>query len=344
MIASARAEWKRRLARKPVPTRVLMLLGGLLAFGLAAEATRVFALGNFHTVAVNRIHRCSQPGVERLRSLAREYGIRTVINLRGCCDPTPWYRNEAEACQELDINLEDLAFSATRLPSTKAIRELLDILDNAQEPLLIHCHRGIDRTGLACALWKLLKTNEGLDAAYWQLGARFGHFRFGRTAHMDETLDMYAKWLAAKQRKHSPDMLRDYLRNHYCPGHLRAELAWADPWPPITASGRATLYKVRATNNSLAPWKFSTSVNAGVHLSWRLISSDGVTVGAGLEGLFERVVPTGGSIDLDIPLPALPPGERFTLRVDMIDPQHASFLQAGGEMLEGEFEAGRPAS
>jgi hypothetical protein len=94
----------------------------------------------------------------------------------------------------------------------------------------------------------------------------------------------------------------------------------------------------------MAPWKFSTSENAGVHLSWRLISGSGVTFGAGLAGMFERVVPPGESIDLDIPLPALPAGERFTLRVDMIDPQHASFLQAGGEMLEGEFQVGNPAS
>ena len=321
-----------------------MVISGLLVAFLGAESLRVFAGGNFHTVSENRLYRCSQPDYSRLQSLAREYGIRTVVNLRGCCDPTPWYRNEARSCQEMDINLEDLAFSATRLPSTKAIRELLDILDNAQEPLLIHCHRGIDRTGLACALWKLLKTDEGLDSAYWQLGARFGHFRFGRTAHMDEALDAYAQWLAASRQKHAPDTLRDFIRNHYCPGNLRAELSWPDPWPPTIPPGRQSLLRVRALNSSMAPWKFSTSENAGVHLSWRLISGSGVTVGAGLAGLFERVVPPGESIDLDIPLPALPAGERFTLRVDMIDPQHASFLQAGGEMLEGEFQVGNPAS
>lgn len=321
-----------------------MLFCGLLAACLGAEGFRVFVGGNFHTVSENRLYRCSQPDDSRLISLVRDYGIRTVINLRGCCDPSPWYRNEAKACQELGVNLEDLSFSATRLPSTKAIRELLEILDNAEEPLLIHCHRGIDRTGLACALWKLLKTNEGLEAAYWQLGARFGHFRFGRTAHMDEALDMYAQWLADNRMKHEPDTLRGYIRNHYCPGNLRADLAWADPWPPGIIPGRQSLLRVRATNNSIAPWKFSTSENAGVHLSWRLISGSGVTVSAGLAGLLERVVPPGDSIDLDIPLQALPPRERFTLRVDMIDPQHASFLQAGGEMLEGEFEVGKPAS
>ena len=124
----------------PVPYRVLMVISGLLVAFLGTESLRVFAGGNFHTVSENRLYRCSQPDYSRLQSLAREYGIRTVVNLRGCCDPTPWYRNEARSCQEMDINLEDLAFSATRLPSTKAIRELLDILDNAQEPLLIHCH------------------------------------------------------------------------------------------------------------------------------------------------------------------------------------------------------------
>lgn len=321
-----------------------MLLTGLLAACLGAEALRVFVGGNFHAVSDNRLYRCSQPDLARLLAISRDHGIRTVVNLRGCCDPAPWYTGEARACQDLGLNLEDLSFSATRLPSTKAIKSLLDILDNAPEPLLIHCHRGIDRTGLACALWKLLKTDGGLDAAYGQLGARFGHFRFGRTAHMDEALDMYAGWLAANRLNHAPDTLRDYIRNHYCPGHLRAELAWAGSWPPTPPPGKPSLVKVRATNNSIAPWRFSTSENAGVHLSWRIVSKAGATVAAGLAGQLEAAVAPGGSIDLDIPLPALPSGGRFILRVDMIDPQHASFLQAGGELLEGEFQVGLAAS
>jgi protein tyrosine phosphatase (PTP) superfamily phosphohydrolase (DUF442 family) len=327
-----------------VAAKVLVVLTGLAAAALAAEATRVFALGNFHAVAENRLYRCSQPGADRVRSLARDHRIRTIINLRGCCDPSPWYLEEAKACQELDINLEDLAFSATRLPSTKAFRELVDLLDTAEEPILIHCHRGIDRTGLACALWKLLKTNEGLDAAYWQLGARFGHFRFGRTAHMDEALDMYADWLASRQVRHSPEVIREFVRNHYCPGHLRAGLDWSGPWPPVIQPEKPSLLRVRATNNSVATWRFSTSDNAGVHLSWRLLSSSGASVASGMSGMFERRVPPGGSIDLDISLPGLACGERYRLLVDMTDPQHATFLQAGGEVLEGIFDVGKAGS
>jgi protein tyrosine/serine phosphatase len=99
--------------------RTLILAAAAALLALSAEGIRVFVGGNFHTIDAQRLYRCSQPSPERLRGLIKTYGIKTVVNLRGCCDPTPWYRDEATICQEMGANLEDLAFSANRLPSSK---------------------------------------------------------------------------------------------------------------------------------------------------------------------------------------------------------------------------------
>ena len=44
------------------------------------------------------------------------HGIRTVVNLRGCCAPFPWYLDECRATHRLDVAQEDVCFSAGRLP------------------------------------------------------------------------------------------------------------------------------------------------------------------------------------------------------------------------------------
>ena len=317
--------------------RTLILAASAALLALSAEGIRVFVGGNFHTIDAQRLYRCSQPGPERLRGLIKTYGIKTVVNLRGCCDPTPWYRDEATICQEMGANLEDLAFSANRLPSSKAFKQLADVLEQAEEPLLIHCNRGIDRTGLASAVWQLLKTDATPAKAYWQLSPRFGHFRFGRTAHMDEAIDMYIEWLAVENRVHSPAQLHDYIEHHYCPGILRANLAWESDWPPHPLPNQPKLISVRATNTSLAPWTMTAGDNAGVHLAWRLIDAKAQSIGGGVSGLMDRMVEPGESLRIDVPLPGLPTGGPYRLQVDLVDPQHATFLQAGGELLEGTF-------
>ncbi|HJT77301.1 MAG TPA: hypothetical protein VJ739_08870, partial [Gemmataceae bacterium] len=55
-------------------------------------------------------------------------------------------------------------------------------------------------------------------------------------------------------------------------------------------------------------------------------------------GLFAADVPPGGSIDLTLPLPALPRPGRYHLLVDMMHEQQCAFYQTGSEPLEEELE------
>ena len=61
---------------------------------------------------------------------------------------------------------------------------------------MLHCQRGADRTGLAATVVRLLFTDDSVGKARRQLLPRYGHFRVGRTAVIDQFFDYYEAWLA----------------------------------------------------------------------------------------------------------------------------------------------------
>jgi hypothetical protein len=314
------------------------LTGALLALG--AQALYVLVGSNFHTVIPGRVYRCAQPDGADLDRYARRHGVRTVVNLNGCCDPKPQYLDESRATHRLNVSQEDIGMSAGRLPSVPALRRLLEVFDHAEYPLLIHCHRGIDRTGLASALALLLYTEASLDDARRELGLVRGHLAFGRTANIDRFFDLYQEWLAGQGLTHSPAALRRYVENDYCPGECRCrlELPGADR-PLRLPPNRPAALRLRCTNTSVKPWHFQPLSTAGIHALYLVHDEAGDCIGGMRRaGLLRATVPPGGHIDLTLALPPLPAPGRYELRVDMTDEQCGSFLQAGSEPLVWEVE------
>lgn len=112
----------------------------------------LFIRFNFHTVIPGQVYRCAQPSVGQLVKLKKKYKIRSVINLRSLHSVDPRYRAEARACHVLNISLFHLRMSAKKFPSMMQLNKLVNILQTAPKPILIHCRAGADRTGLASAI------------------------------------------------------------------------------------------------------------------------------------------------------------------------------------------------
>src|SRR5713226_6242524 len=92
-------------------SRIRMLLRGSilgLCAALATEAYCVFLCDNFHILIPGKAFRSAQLTGTELERVVRAHGIRTVVNLRGSCDPNAWYVEECQATQRLDINQEDI--------------------------------------------------------------------------------------------------------------------------------------------------------------------------------------------------------------------------------------------
>jgi protein tyrosine phosphatase (PTP) superfamily phosphohydrolase (DUF442 family) len=323
----------------PKPRRSLssVLLRGAVTGLLLAQLIEIGYLlvgDNLRTVAPGLVYRCAQLSPKHLEQAIKQHGIRTVINLRGCCEPEPWYLEQCRVLGRLNVSHEDLGCSAGRLLSTFTVSELVKILDQTEYPILVHCHRGIDRTGLVVAVALLLRTDISLDDAVSQLGLRFAHLPWGKTGNMDRFFDLYREWLTATGRAHSREAFRLWIEKDYCPGECRARIEVLDMTSPVPRLPRdqPNGLRVRCTNTSVKPWHFKPGTNAGIHLHFLVNGEPGAPGGMGRAGLFEATVAPGESIELTLALPALPPG-RYSLRADLIDEQHASFFQAGSEPL-----------
>jgi hypothetical protein len=321
--------------------RVLLrgcLLGVLLT--LALHAGYILIGSNFRTVIPGEVYRSAQLSSASLQRYIRSRHIRTVVNLRGCCDPEPWFLEESRVTHANDVSQEDLGFSAGRLPSPIAMRQLVEVIDRSEYPILFHCHKGADRTGMASAMAVLLRTDATLEEARGQLGFRYGHLAVGRTANIDRFFDLYQQWLTAAGRTHSPAVFRRWVERDYCPGECRCSLEILDglEQPIRLKRSQPTSLRVRCHNTSIEPWRFRPGNNAGVHLCFVLSNDRDHRVADGKAGLFHALVPAGESIDLTVVLPALDEPGRYELRLDMMDEQHASFLQTGSEPLFRRLE------
>lgn len=317
---------------------------GLLA-AVGLHIGYVLGWTNFRTVLPGEVYRCAQPSAATLERAIRRHGIRTVVNLRGCCPAGDWYREEARATARLDVHQEDVALSATRLPSVVAVRQLLDIIDYSTYPLLFHCHQGADRTGLASVMTVLVRTNATLGEARRHLGLRSGHLPFGKTGNIDRFFDLYEDWLRNEEKPHSPDRFRAWVRQEYCPAEGRAEFTLLEPLRHVegrrpilpTQAGEARLLKVRCHNTSTHPWRFQPGNNAGIHVWAYLLDREERSVRMDRAGLFHATVEPGEHLDVMVPLPALPAG-RYELRLDLADEQHGFFQQMGNSPFVVELE------
>ncbi len=325
--------WIRSCIRFPIVKSLLALFVLLLT----ARLFYIFAAGNFHEVVPLKFYRCSQLSSAKLDSIIKKNNIKTVVNLRGCCDNSPWYLDQVKTINSCDISQEDLSFSAGRLPSTKTINQLVEVIDRSEKPMLFHCHKGIDRTGMAVVMSLLLQTDTKLETALLQLSLYYGHLAMGRTAHIDEFFELYAEYLKQQKKVHSNDTFRNWVKSEYVPADCLANLTLLSSDKTVyLEQNKSKLVFVKATNISIRPWVMKPGVNAGIKLQWNLHKDDGSFVAGGFAGNMQRLIFPRENIDISLVLPSIAEPGIYLLRIDMNDPQHAAFHQAGSEILEAK--------
>ena len=134
--------------------------------------------GNFHEVIPGELYRSAQVEAGDLTRYHQEHKIASVLNLRGNNTGTPWYDDEVREAKQLNIKHIDFSMKASRELTKEQALALIDIMRNAPKPLLIHCHAGADRTGLASALYVAAIANQGEWAAEKQMWMTYGHLPF----------------------------------------------------------------------------------------------------------------------------------------------------------------------
>ena len=116
------------------------LLGGVFYYTSIFRFTK-----NFYEVDKGSFYRSAQLSKFELEDVVREYGIKTVISLRG--NPPAIFDEEPEetTLKRLKVPLHSFALEMDYFPSKEDLNELLDLLHSAPKPILIHCRSGADR-------------------------------------------------------------------------------------------------------------------------------------------------------------------------------------------------------
>jgi protein tyrosine/serine phosphatase len=171
--------------------------------------------GNVHVVIAREVYRSGQPTAAGLEALIRRYGIRTVVNLRGENAGFDWYGEEKQTTARLGVGMVDVGLYGNVPAEADQLRLLVETLDHAPRPILVHCNSGGDRAGLASTLALLLRTEADLPEARGQMAWWLGHNPFGHAACHDRLFDLYAEWLGQARRAHTPDLLRKWVREVY---------------------------------------------------------------------------------------------------------------------------------
>jgi protein tyrosine phosphatase (PTP) superfamily phosphohydrolase (DUF442 family) len=179
--------------------------------------------GNLAIVEDGRAIRSAQPGLELPETL-RQFGIRSILNLRGGSPDDWWYTAEIKSAGQANAQFYDFPMSATKRPSRRELLTLIDLLESCQYPLLIHCKSGADRTGLASALYLMQERGESPEVAERAFSIQFGHIPLGGTEHLHEPFDEYAAWLAHHKLEHTPHRFRDWVSHEY--------RSWDEPGDP----------------------------------------------------------------------------------------------------------------
>jgi protein tyrosine phosphatase (PTP) superfamily phosphohydrolase (DUF442 family) len=170
--------------------------------------------GNLAVLDVGQVIRSAQP-TSQLPRLVSEYGLKSILNLRGGSPADSWYDAEVRTALANNLAYYDLPLSATRRPTRRELLFLLDIFDRCPYPLLIHCKSGADRTGLASALYLMMKKGQSPEEAERAFALEFGHIPIAGTQHLHEPFNEYADWLAATRQLHTPRRFRDWVKNEY---------------------------------------------------------------------------------------------------------------------------------
>jgi protein tyrosine phosphatase (PTP) superfamily phosphohydrolase (DUF442 family) len=145
------------LVTDPAPSKMSKRRRRLVSVAITLTAVGVFALvtkdyllhARFQTVVEGKVYRSYQPSLDEQRAWTARYAIRTIISLRGDYPGLPM---EQAAAKAAGVAFYSFSFDSLSQPSRDQLLRLIEVLDSAQRPILIHCQYGVDRTGVVSAL------------------------------------------------------------------------------------------------------------------------------------------------------------------------------------------------
>jgi len=133
-------------------------------------------------------------GRAKLDAVIGRYEIRTVINLRGEHRDALWYQREVQACAQNGVAHHDLKWSMLRIPDPESLSALVNLIETAEKPVLVHCQAGVHRAGTASAVYQLMDGGS-LEDAGGEFGLFFMKAPIGNLLELYDESKPFAQWV-----------------------------------------------------------------------------------------------------------------------------------------------------
>lgn len=127
----------------------------------------------------------------------KELGIKTVLTFDNRMDRIG---KEQKFLEEAGIKSISIPWSGWDYPSDKTIQEIHEIINaHENQPVLVHCKHGQERTGVVVASWRIAYQDWNFDQAYQEMKAcGFRPFQYG---HLKKYVSEFAKRHGDSQAK-----------------------------------------------------------------------------------------------------------------------------------------------
>lgn len=188
-----------------------------LAFLVGGLAVADYATENFHLVVPGQVYRSAQLSLSTLEERIARHQLGSIINLRGPQPQDQWYHEEGAAALRHGIPRYDIPLRSAIPPTTQELRQLVQLLEEAPKPVLIHCHSGIDRSGMVAAISVLLLDDAGSpERARAQFTIWYGQFPWRKSTALHHALvNTYEDWLKEEGLEHSRASFRRWACQVY---------------------------------------------------------------------------------------------------------------------------------
>ena len=184
-----------------------------LASLLRDHAFLRLAWSNWGEVVRGKLYRSNHPTPRRLARDIRDYGLRTIVNLRGEA-PNPSTTLSAAEAARLGVETIYMAFESRGAPQKDRILRFHQIYRSMAMPALMHCKSGADRAGLAAGLVTLFEGGTAAQAAR-HLSWRYLHISRSPTGILDAFFRLYAEQGEGRMN------FLDWVRTTYDENELR---------------------------------------------------------------------------------------------------------------------------
>ena len=124
-------------------------------------------LSNFYEVTTN-LYRGAQPSAEGMKEL-RAMGVKTVLNLRS-------YHSDHGLVSSGELKLARLHMKPWHAEDEDVVAFLKIASNTNNLPMFVHCQRGADRTGMICAMYRIVFCGWTKEAAIQEMENGGFHF------------------------------------------------------------------------------------------------------------------------------------------------------------------------